>query len=177
MGEEEEKKRVVVESLGWQKESSITPKKHRAIEGVGASTILELKAQLFKSQEESKKTKELNDPDVEYLRAKRITPRDNFSIKNSGVEARALNYAALERKAELYEKLVRRELSDEQDKRRYCVDFIRRGVPQDGSQQSQAQLASPTEPLDEDADNDTSFLFNTRSSGAEVHEVANQARE
>ncbi|CAH2049767.1 unnamed protein product [Thlaspi arvense] len=47
MGEQEEggkKKRVVVESLGWLTESSIMPKKHRAIAGVGASSILELKA-------------------------------------------------------------------------------------------------------------------------------------
>lgn len=93
MGEEERKKRVVVESLGWLTESSIMPKKHRAIEGVGASSILELKAELYKSQEESKKSKELNGPDVEYHRAKKkIAPHDTFSLKNSGVDARALKY-------------------------------------------------------------------------------------
>lgn len=92
MGEEEGKKRrVVVESLGWLTESSILPKKHRAIEGVGASSIVELKAQLYKSQEEAKKSKELAGPDVEYHRAKKkITPHDPFSAKNSGVESRAL---------------------------------------------------------------------------------------
>ncbi|GLT68368.1 hypothetical protein SLA2020_406090 [Shorea laevis] len=208
MGEEERKKRVVVESLGWLTESSIMPKKHRAIDGVGASSILELKAQLYKSQEESKKTKELSGPDVEYHRAKKITPRDTFSIKNSGVEARALkdklelkavndgsaSYTALEKKAELYEKLVRGELSDEEDKEKYCVDFFQKGIEQDESQQSQAHHASHTEPVDEDGDNDASFLFNTKSSGPgrtdgvldrdehrrfvrEVHEEANQARE
>ncbi|GLU22695.1 hypothetical protein SLE2022_387520 [Rubroshorea leprosula] len=208
MGEEERKKRVVVESLGWLTESSIMPKKHRAIDGVGASSILELKAQLYKSQEESKKTKELSGPDVEYHRAKKITPRDTFSIKNSGVEARALkdklelkavndgsaSYAALEKKAELYEKLVRGELSDEEDKEKYCVDFFQKGIEEDESQQSQAHHASHTEPVDEDGDNDASFLFNTKSSGPgqtdgvldrdehrrfvrEVHEEANQARE
>jgi len=90
MGEEEKRKRMVVESLGWLTESSIMPKRHKAIEGVGASSILELKAELYKSQEESKKSKELSGSDVEYHRAKRkITPNDSFSRKNTGVEARA----------------------------------------------------------------------------------------
>ncbi|KAM1517452.1 hypothetical protein ACFX1Z_020541 [Malus domestica] len=55
MAEEEEPKnrRVVVESLGWLTESSIIPKKHHAIGGVGASSIMELWAQLYQSQEES----------------------------------------------------------------------------------------------------------------------------
>lgn len=85
------KKRVVTESLGWLTESTIMPKKHRAIEGVGASSILELKAELYKSQEDSKKSRELSGPDLEYQRAKhRITSKDTFSNKNSGVDARAL---------------------------------------------------------------------------------------
>ena len=46
MGEDGKKKRVVVESLGWLTESSIMPKKHNAIAGVGASSIMELKAHL-----------------------------------------------------------------------------------------------------------------------------------
>lgn len=78
-----------VESLGWLTESSIMPKKHKAIEGVGASSILELKAQLYKSQEENRKSKDLT-PDIEFHRAKKkIVPADTFSNKNSGVEARA----------------------------------------------------------------------------------------
>lgn len=85
------RKKRAVESLGWLTESSIMPKKHRAIEGVGASSILELKAELYKSQEEAKKSKDINGPDVEYHRAKKkIAPHDTFSLKNSGVEARAL---------------------------------------------------------------------------------------
>lgn len=92
-------KRVVVESLGWLTESSIMPKKHRAIEGVGASSILELKAQLYKSQEESKRDRLNRDPihstssadhTLEVHRAKKkIIANDAFSHKNSGVEARA----------------------------------------------------------------------------------------
>lgn len=95
MGGEEEgkKKRVVVESLGWLTESTIMPKKHRAIAGVGASSILELKAQLYKFQEESKRSnKETHGPDhLELHRAKKkITAHDPFSAKNSGVESRAI---------------------------------------------------------------------------------------
>ena len=136
------KKRVVTESLGWLTESSIMPKKHRAIAGVGASSILELKAELYKSQEDSKKSRELAGPDAEYQRAKnKIAPKDKFSVKNRGVDARAhkdklelkavsdgtASYAALERKAELYEKLVNGELSDEEDQEKYCVDFFPQG--------------------------------------------------
>lgn len=94
MAKEETKKRsVVVESLGWLTESSIMPKKHRAIAGVGASSIMELKAQLYKSQEDSKKSKELAGSEVEFHRAKKkITSHDPLSAKNSGVDARAHKY-------------------------------------------------------------------------------------
>ncbi|XP_022720289.1 uncharacterized protein At4g18257-like [Durio zibethinus] len=211
MGEEERKKRVVVESLGWLTESSIMPKKHRNIEGVGASSILELKAQLYKSQEESKKSKELNGSDIEYHRAKKkIARHDAFSVKNSGVDARALkdklelkavndgsvSYAALEKKAELYDKLVRGELSDEEDKEKYCVDFFRKGVEQEESQRPQVDHASDNlQAGDEDGDSDDGpasfnmkFVGPGRTAGIidndehkrfvrEVHEEANQARE
>ncbi|XP_031279688.1 uncharacterized protein At4g18257-like [Pistacia vera] len=207
--EQERQKRVVVESLGWLTESSIMPKKQRSIEGVGPSSILELKAQLYKSQEESKKSKELNGPDVEFHRAKKkITSRDSFSSRNSGVEARSLkdklelkavkdgsaSYAALERKAELYEKLVKGELSDEEDKEKYCVDFFRKGMEQE-SEQPQASDASVTVATqDEASENDASMLFDMkfvapgRTIGTmdnnehkrfvrEVHEEVNDARE
>lgn len=207
--EQERKKRVVVESLGWLTESSIMPKKQRSIEGVGLSSILELKAQLYQSQEESRKSKELNGPDVEFLRAKKkIAPRDSFSLKNSGVDARALkdklelkaandgsaSYAALEKKAELYEKLQRGELSDEEDKEKYCVDFFRKSTELE-SQQPHGSDVSTAAPSDNNEHEDNgSMLFNMkfvapgRTSGAmdnsehkrfvrEVHEEVNQARE
>ncbi|XP_054778929.1 uncharacterized protein At4g18257-like [Prosopis cineraria] len=208
MGEEERKKRVVVESLGWLTESSIMPKKHRAIAGVGASSIMELKAQLYRSQEESKKSRELAGPEVEYQRAKsKIVRKDAFSAKNSGVDARALkdklelkavedgsvSYAALERKAELYDKLVKGDLSDEEDKEKYCVDFFRKGYEQDESQPPQSHGVSQTAPQEnEDGDNDASVLFNIKPSARatgkadnvehkrfirEVHEEASRARE
>ncbi|XVF27347.1 hypothetical protein REPUB_Repub14bG0099500 [Reevesia pubescens] len=185
------------------------PKKHRAIEGVGASSILELKAQLYKSQEESKKSKELNGPDVEYHRAKKkIAPLNTFILKNSGVDVCALkdklelkevndgsvSYAALEKKAELYDKLVRGELSDEEDKEKYCVDFFRKGIEPEESQQPQVDHASNNlRTRDEDGESDDGpSLLNTKFVGPkehleswtmmsisvlEVHEEANQARE
>ncbi|GAV66451.1 Cytochrom_B561 domain-containing protein [Cephalotus follicularis] len=209
MGEEERKKReVVVESLGWLTESSIMPKKHRAIEGVGPSSILELKAELYKSQEDSKKS---NGPDLDFHRAKKkITPHTPFSLKNSGVDARARKdklelkaindgsavYAALERKAALYDKLARGELSDEEDKEKYCVDFFRKGVDQEESQRPQGNDNADTLPLEEEnGETDASVLFNMKFVGPgrtvgttkdnnehkrfvrEVHEEANQARE
>lgn len=211
MAEEvKEKKRAVVESLGWLTESSIMPKKHKAIEGVGASSILELKAQLYKSQEESKKSRELAGPDVEYQRAKeKVTPNDHLSRKNSGVDARAHrdklalkaeqdgsnSYAALEKKAILYEKLVRGELSDEEDQEKYCVDFFSKGLMQDETLLQRAQNTSAAEPpVKEDGEEDAFTPFNSKAAGLgrtsgnfdinehtrfvrEVHEEVNQARE
>ncbi|XAR72453.1 hypothetical protein NMG60_11019093 [Bertholletia excelsa] len=212
MGEQEEggkKKRVVVESLGWLTESSIMPKKHRAIAGVGASSILELKAELYKSQEESKRSKELShsSDQIGYQRAKKkIAPRDPLALKNSGVEARALkdklelkavndgsaSYAALEKKAELYDKLVKGELSDEEDKEKYCVDFFRKSLVQDDSSQPQSDNTSTRESPEDDDEVDASTLFGTKRVGRtsltidneehkryvrEVHEEASQARD
>ncbi|WCJ27381.1 Cytochrome b561/ferric reductase transmembrane protein family [Euphorbia peplus] len=210
MGEEEGKKRrVVVESLGWLTESSIMPKKHRAIDGVGASSILELKAQLYKSQEEARVSKQSND--VNYHRAKKkITPYNPLTAKNAGVESRDLkdklelkaikdgtnSYAALEKKAQLYDKLVRGELSDEEDSEKYCVDFFRKGVEVEESQQPQERRDTCASVASDggSGEGDDSVLFSTklvgpgRTAGAmdrdehkhfvrEVHEEANEARE
>ncbi|KAL0442537.1 UNVERIFIED_CONTAM: hypothetical protein Slati_1976400 [Sesamum latifolium] len=220
MAEEESKssKKRVVDSLGWLTESSIMPRKHRAIEGVGASSILELKAQLYKSQEESKRQPKepIHSADHHYAqhlevhRAKKIiSAHDSFSAKNSGVDARAAkdklelkavkdgsaSYAALERKAELYDKLVRGELSDEEDEEKYCVDFFRKGLEQDQSQTPQRTDTSTTQAQGtDDVDDDDLLLNNTKAAGLgrtsatvdrgqhkhfvmEVHEEANQARE
>lgn len=222
MGEEgennKEKKRVVVESLGWLTESTIMPKKHRPIEGVGASSILELKAQLYKSQEESKRLSKETvhpsaaDPNYSHLEIhrakKKITAKDAFSSKNHGVDAReakdklelkavkdgSVSYAALERKAKLYDKLVRGELSDGEDEEKYCVDFFRKGQEQVDSELPQRHNTSSTEPRDEVGDDDTSLLPDTKAAGLgrqagtfdrsehkrfvmEVHKEASQARE
>ncbi|KAL8214633.1 hypothetical protein R6Q57_004082 [Mikania cordata] len=212
MGDDEtgKKKRVVVESLGWLTESSIMPKKHRAIAGVGPSSILELKAQLYKSQEEAKSTNSNKNPDqLEVHRAKKkITPNDPFNRKNSGVEDRShkdklemkavkdgsASYAALEKKAELYEKLARGEVSDEEDKEKYCVDFF---TKIEESHQSQRHNLYTTETSKHESESDTSdepVLPETRAMGLgraagtvnndehkrfvrEVHEEVNEARE
>ncbi|KFK28503.1 hypothetical protein AALP_AA7G004600 [Arabis alpina] len=209
VGEEEEsKKRVIVESLGWLTESTIMPKKHRAIEGVGPSSIMELKAQLYKSQEESKQTKDFTGSDVQYHRAKeRIAAKDSFSAKNSGVEGRALkdklefkavkdgaaSYAALERKAELYDKMARGEVSDEEAEEKYCVDFSRKGEDSQPSSTRNSSISAPPEDLKADGEDD-GFLFSNKFAGLgriigetdmsqhvrlvkEVHEEVNQARE
>lgn len=97
-------KKRVVESLGWLTESTIMPRKHREIEGVGASSILELKAQLYMSQEESKRhpKEPLHSADHQYAQhlevhraKKKISGDDSFSHKNSGVDARAAKYVSL----------------------------------------------------------------------------------
>jgi hypothetical protein len=45
---EEPKSRV--HSMGWLTESSVMPKKQKIIQGVGASSVVELKAELYKAQ-------------------------------------------------------------------------------------------------------------------------------
>ncbi|KAL3851470.1 hypothetical protein ACJIZ3_013352 [Penstemon smallii] len=219
MGEEvpPAKKRVAVESLGWITESSIMPRKHRAIEGVGPSSILDLKAQLYKSQEESKRQQKepIHSADRNYAqqlevhRAKKfISAHDSFSNKNSGVEARAAkdklelkavrdgsaSYAALEKKAELYDKLVRGELSDEEENEKYCVDFFRKGYSQDESQMPRGNNTSVETRDKDDYDGDDLLSNDSKAPGLgrtsatvdrsehkrfvlEVHEEANEARE
>ncbi|KAF6149588.1 hypothetical protein GIB67_011197 [Kingdonia uniflora] len=206
------KKRVVMaQSLGWLTESSIMPKKHKPIVGVGPSSILQLKAQLYKTQEEAKKAKDLN-PDIEFHHAKTKTNallHDVFSHKNSGVDSRAHrdklelkaekdgsnSYAALEKKAELYDKLARGELPDEEEKEKYCVDFFSKSFVQDEAEQP-SQISDdsyPTIPLDNrNYDPDLSILPKPLGVGGtvglanndehkrfvrEVHEEVNQARE
>ncbi|XP_075483165.1 LOW QUALITY PROTEIN: uncharacterized protein At4g18257-like [Primulina tabacum] len=211
-------KRTAVESLGWLTESSIMPRKRRTIEGVGPSSILELKAQLYKSQEDSKRhpKESVQSADANYAQhlemhraKKKISAKDYFSVKNSGVDSReekdklelkavndgSASYAALERKTEMYNKLVRGELSDEEDSEKYCVDFFRKGIEQNESVMSWDQHISPQELKDKNGDdNDDSVLQQTKAAGLgqttttvdrsehkrfvmEVHEEANQARE
>ncbi|KAI3739658.1 hypothetical protein L2E82_30069 [Cichorium intybus] len=213
MNEEDtgKKKRVVVESLGWLTESSIMPKKHRAIAGVGPSSILELKAQLYKSQEEAKNVNSSKNPDqLEFHRAKKkITPHDPFAAKNSGVDGRShkdklemkavkdgsASYAALEKKAELYEKLARGEVSDEEDKEKYCVDFFSKKEELTQPNGPNMLFTGMSESVSErDDDDGGDVLHDTKAMGLgratstvdndqhkrfvrEVHEEANQARE
>ncbi|KAG0621930.1 hypothetical protein M758_3G059000 [Ceratodon purpureus] len=145
-GEKRERDARRVDSLGWLTESAVMPKKQRAIQGVGPSSIVELRAQLYRTHEDVKRAKELGvDPDV-FRPKKKL---DAFLKKNFGVEDRATrdklhlkatkdgvdSYAALEKKAELYDKLVRGELPDEEEKEKYSVDFLRKGSLDDEAQE------------------------------------------
>eukprot|EP01018_Ginkgo_biloba_P025851 Gb_27528 [translate_table: standard] len=167
----EDKKRVG--SLGWLTESSVMPKKQRAIGGVGVSSIVELRAQLYKTQEEAKRAKDAA-PDVDLHRArKKNVSTDPFSNKNSGVEERAhrdklqlkatndgsASYAALEKKAELYSKLVRGELPDEEDKEKYCVDFLSKGALENEFEHLEEENKVQVGYLDNNIRNDVHMLF------------------
>ncbi|RWR89103.1 Cytochrom_B561 domain-containing protein [Cinnamomum micranthum f. kanehirae] len=163
------------------------------------------------NRRQAKKAKDLT-PDVEFHRAKKkIVPHDVFAQKNAGVDTRAhrdklelkavkdgaASYAALERKAELYDKLVRGELPDEEDKEKYSVDFFRKSVGQDETEQPEGNRdMSPGMPLEKE-DEDPDFVqLNAKPVGPgrtglsvsvnndehkrfvrEVHEEANEARE
>jgi hypothetical protein len=47
-------------------------------------------------------------------------------LELKAVKDGSASYAALEKKAELYEKLSRGEIPDEEDKEKYCVDFFQK---------------------------------------------------
>ncbi|KAH0449433.1 hypothetical protein IEQ34_020125 [Dendrobium chrysotoxum] len=198
-----------MESLGWLTESAVMPKKHKAIEGVGASSIVELKAQLYRTQEETRKTRESAPDSSEYLRAKKkILPSGPLSHKNPGVEERdkrdklelkaikdgSVSYAALERKAELYEKLVRGELPDEENQEKYCVDFFKKSITEVEPEQPEERSPAAGYPQEKQDGKDDDAVLSTRPFGPgrtnttvdsdehkrfvrEVHEEASQARE
>lgn len=86
--------------------------------------------------------------------------RDKLELKalNEG----AVSYAALEKKAELYDKLARGELSDEEDKEKYCVDFSNK-IVQDELQGHDASGTGQAEYGDDDGG--SSVLPNTKPTG------------
>ncbi|KAJ0791476.1 hypothetical protein HanOQP8_Chr01g0005951 [Helianthus annuus] len=102
------------------------------------------------------------------------------------------SYAALEKKAELYEKLARGEVSDEEDKEKYCVDFFSKTYVNDEPQRHTpfSIETSKHEPdtYDEPVLPDTRATGLGRAAGTldndehkrfvrEVHEEVNEARE
>ncbi|GFR43914.1 hypothetical protein Agub_g5048 [Astrephomene gubernaculifera] len=126
-----------VGNLGWLAQSGVLPRKKQDIEGVSGSSILELQAQLYRAQENAKlraSGAELPDRRTSGLDVGALMKR-----RNAGVEERDRKdrlevkttadrvgecYAALERKAQLYEKLARGEVEDEEDQ--FEVDFLRK---------------------------------------------------
>eukprot|EP00887_Chlorella_sp_A99_P002345 scaffold10.g2345.t1 len=124
------------ESLGWLASSGVVPKRRKEIHGVSAASLVAMKAQLARTQQEAAAGRE-GRLDPEELRARR---RGGLALlergRNAGVEARDAadrqelrtsaqrlgdSRAALERKAALYDKLERGEAEDEDE--RYEVDF------------------------------------------------------
>lgn len=88
--------------------------------------------------------------------------RDKLQLKAE--KDGSASYAALERKAELYEKLARGELSDEEEKEKYCVDFFGKRLEEDESQKTQRHDSSGAMPPEnEDDDSDDPLLFNVKS--------------
>lgn len=184
------------------------PKKHKAIEGVGASSIVELKAQLYRTQEQARVEKaHLQSPEEFHHAKKKVLPHDLFSVKNSGVGSRARkdklelkaendgskSYAVLEKKAELYEKLARGELPDEEEKEKYCVDFFQKSLTTQDEHKQPESLDSQDAQENEDGETDDYMLLNSKPLGPgrtsviidneehkrfvrEVHEEAKQAR-
>ncbi|KAL4431730.1 hypothetical protein ABPG77_002946 [Micractinium sp. CCAP 211/92] len=129
-----------VESLGWLASSGVQPKKRREIEGVGASSLVAMQAQVFKAQQQAALVRE-GKLDPEEVRARRKgSVAALLDRKNAGVTQRdardrqeiktasdrlSESRAALERKAALYERLARGEVEAEDDK--YEVDFVMKG--------------------------------------------------
>lgn len=76
------------------------------------------------------------------------------------------SYAALEKKAELYEKLARGEVSDEEDKEKYCVDFFSKTLVKDESHQPQRHNSFSVEINKHESDAyDEPVLPDTRAMG------------
>ncbi|EFJ18725.1 hypothetical protein SELMODRAFT_78672 [Selaginella moellendorffii] len=156
-----------VESLGWLTESSVMPKKQKVIEGVGAGSIVELRAQLYQTQEAVKQ----GDSTV-LVRSRKKS--DLFSKKNPGVDDRetrdklifkqerdgTASYEALEKKAQLYDKLVRGELPDEEEKEKYSVDFLRKGFLEDEKEEMERNRRGETSADDDEPESlsDMNFL-------------------
>ncbi|KAL4440396.1 hypothetical protein ABPG75_003397 [Micractinium tetrahymenae] len=129
-----------VESLGWLASSGVQPKKRREIEGVGASSLVAMQAQVFKAQQQAALVRE-GKLDPEEIRARRKgSVAALLERKNAGVAQRdardrqeikanldrlSESRAALERKAALYERLARGKVEDDDEK--YEVDFLMKG--------------------------------------------------
>jgi hypothetical protein len=95
-----------------------------------------------------------------------VVIRDKLELK--AIKDGSVNYAALEKKAELYDKLVRGELSDEEDKEKYCVDFARKGDDHDDVSATPNVLQENERggaDGDGDGDGDAFSRFNLKSVG------------
>lgn len=91
--------------------------------------------------------------------------RDKLELK--AVKDGSASYAALEKKAELYDKLARGELPDEEDQEKYCVDFLSKSLRQDEPRQPQGHDTSVAEPpAYEDGENEVPYTKTVRLGSA-----------
>ncbi|CAI5472246.1 unnamed protein product [Closterium sp. Yama58-4] len=157
-------RRERIESLGWLTESALMPKKQRVIEGVSAGSLVSLRAELYKSQEDAKRAKEEGGGEPRVRRAgggAEGGPGDLFGGRNAGVEERAhrdaLQWKAerdvaghLERKAAIYARLARGERAEGEGaqgegadwagvEEKYNVDFLRRGTLEEERQEMERE--------------------------------------
>ncbi|KAK9834155.1 hypothetical protein WJX81_003482 [Elliptochloris bilobata] len=136
------------ERLGWLTESSVQPRKRRAIEGVGTAGLVDLQATLYRQEEQARLVREgVLDPADTSGRRKAGIDVSAFARRNAGVEARdkrdkahlqtpesqlEASRSALERKAQLYERLAAGSVADDDDEDLYNVDFVRKEARGDG---------------------------------------------
>lgn len=88
--------------------------------------------------------------------------RDKLELKAETDGSKS--YAALEKKAELYEKLARGELPDEEEKEKYCVDFFHKSITQDEQEKPEIQDTEDAQE-NQNAETDDSDSLNSRPLG------------
>lgn len=64
----------------------------------------------------------------------------------------------------MYEKLARGEISDEEEKEKYCVDFFQKSIARDEYEQPESQDTRGAEE-NEDGENDDNVLLNSKPFG------------
>lgn len=165
--EQDERKRLrAAENLGWLAESGTSySKKRKFITGVSGASVVELKAELYRAQQDAKLAQEgLLDEDRRDRKRAGIDVSGILERRNAGVEERdardnlsyktdkdRLNdsYSALERKAQLYDKLSKGQYDD--DEEQYNVDFLAKGFTKDQMKpvgSSSRQSTNHSKPID-----------------------------
>ncbi|KAL3154674.1 hypothetical protein ABBQ38_011223 [Trebouxia sp. C0009 RCD-2024] len=141
VGDDDRKRLRAAENLGWLATSGTYSKKRKLIEGVSGASVVELKAELYRAQQDAKLAQEgLLDEDRRDRRKAGIDVSGILGKGNAGVEQRSAkddlsyktdtdklndSYAALERKAVLYDRLSLGRFDD--DEEQYNVDFLQKG--------------------------------------------------
>ena len=87
------------------------------------------------------------------------------------------SYAALEKKAQLYEKLARGELSDEDEREKYNVDFLRKGYLEDEFKQLESEGREEKCEMREDGSPEVSIIDRRTGIGWNTDKVGGITRE